>query len=391
MASTTPELSEIFPRSDPGQLPSYVTDELFHGEQVVWNGGPTRWSLFRATPFMVVLLVAAGLLAYIARDSGLGPVEFLVMAQSAQEGARALIIPGLVAIYLGFLAFSLRDPRSRWIYVATDRRLMTFFNGRKLRQAGSEGLDRLRVIQGPEMRLRGLGDVVWQLVRGGEHSNESTGPDHGRRGFRGMPDPQAWKERLLAWRDAVRAGAQRQAGEFAARASRQRHDSRSQPGMRTLQNRGYGFSLALPEHWVGRIGLREKRPRRVLGFALPLKLETVSSEPLHSPPQRWNFIEVAGRSGMVFKVDVHDGPPESSLADWKSTVGASLLDADGNLRCGPLAGYRVDYRVLDRMYGRYAMLAGEGFHLLATVMIPPRQADALMPAIDAVFGSVRSA
>jgi len=72
-------------------------------------------------------------------------------------------------------------------------------------------------------------------------------------------------------------------------------------------------------------------------------------------------------------------------------VGASLLDADGNLRCGPLAGYGVDYRVLDRMYGRYAMLAGEGFHLLATVMIPPRQADALMPAIEAVFDWVRSA
>jgi len=395
MTAVVPELRKVFPRSDPGQLPSYVTDELFGGEQVVWSGRPTRWGLFRGTPFIVVLLVAAGLLAYMARGSGLGPVAFLVMAQSAQHGARALILPGLVAIYLGFLASSMRDPRSRWIYVATDRRLMTFFNGRILRQAGSEGLDRLRVIQGPEMRLRGLGDVVWQVIRGGEQSNESTGPDQGRHGFRGMPEPEAWRQRLIQWREEVRRAGISEAREFAdqsreCRQSRHRTEGIStSPRSRTIAGGAHGMRITLPEAWVGKVGRIESVRPRLFGFELPIdRIRVRSSRPLHRAEPDWNFIDIAGRSGFGVRLRVGPGSLARS-AEAGDEAARAVAGCGKPVQYGTLTGYRSEQNLFGKACLLNVGLDGDGFHITVTATYPPAHRGTYGDALDAVIESIR--
>ena len=75
----------------------------------------------------------------------------------------------------------------------------------------------------------------------------------------------------------------------------------------------------------------------------------------------------------------------------RDKVGERLIDADGNWRCGPLSGYRVDYFYLDKIHCRFAMLAGDGFHILVNIALPPKQASNLLPAVDAVFDSIRAA
>ena len=74
----------------------------------------------------------------------------------------------------------------------------------------------------------------------------------------------------------------------------------------------------------------------------------------------------------------------------RDKAGERLIDADGDWRCGPLSGYRVDYLYLDKLHCRFAMLARDGFHMLINMTVPPNQADDLLPAVDAVFDSIRA-
>lgn len=390
MASSTPELLEIFPPSDLHNAPPGVEQELLRGEQLVWIGGPARWGLFNATPFVLILVGALGYLTYLGTASEASPWQYLVMMASAQRGTDALILPGLAAGYLVILALALRDPRGRWTYVVTDRRLLTFYKGRKLREADVSRLDRLRVIQGIDGRLRNFGDVIWARV-GREHGKGGRGPDQGRHGFRGMPEPSQWKQRLLAWGEAVARLAAEDARSFQQQAADPAAGTASGAGARRIANRNFGFSMTLPEHWVGRIGFQERAPFRILGLKMPFEqILEKSNEPLHKPPESWNFITVAGRSGMKFTININQGSPVATFETSSNKVGKSLIDADGQWRCGPLCGYRVDYRYLDQLHCRFAMLAGEGFHMLVNITIPPDQADDLLPAIDAVFSSIRT-
>lgn len=384
-------LRELFPPSDTQSIPTSVSSELGQNEHVVWIGGPARWGLFRATPFVLVLAGALGYLAYLAAGSETSAWQYLVWILSNQSGTDALIIPGLAAGYVLILILAMRDPRHSWMYVATDRRLMTFFKGKKLRETGTEKLDVLQSLQGIEGRLRGIGDVVWSRG-GGEYSSEKGGPDQGRRGFRGMRQPDAWKARLIEWGNALAGMAASDARAFETRASSTDSESSAGDGLRRLVNRRFGVSLVLPEHWVGRVGLQERAPFRIFGLEMPFQqMIQRSNEPLHKPPESWNFITVAGRSGMKFNVNVNPGPPVATFETSRNKVGTSLIDADGDWRCGPLSGYRVDYRYLDKLHCRFAMLAGDGFHMLVNITMPPDQADDLLPAVDAIFGSIRAA
>ena len=386
----TRELHEIFPPCDRASVPSDVEDECSRGEHIVWIGGPFRWGLFSATPFVLIPGGAFAYLAYLASASDSSPWQYLGMMVSTQTGTDALILPGLAAAYLVILGLALRDPRPRWTYIATDRRLMTFFKGRKLREADVSRLDRLEVVQGIDGKFRNIGDVVWARV-GSSDSSSGRGPDQGRHGFRGMRDPLVWKQRLLEWGEAVRRHAARDAKAFEDRSRASAASTSPGDGMRLMNNRRYGISLTLPEHWVGRIGLQERAPFRIFGIEMPFR-QTIqrSSEPLHKPPQSWNFITVAGRSGMKFNVNINQGPPVAAFETSRNKVGKSLIDADGDWRCGPLSGYRVDYIYLDRLHCRFGMLAGDGFHMLVNITLPPDQAEDLLPAVDAVFDSIRT-
>ena len=65
-------------------------------------------------------------------------------------------------------------------------------------------------------------------------------------------------------------------------------DRRSAPetNMRRLKNRSFAFALTLPKQWVGRIGVQESKPLRILGLNTPIKqvrkLLTVSLLSRHS-------------------------------------------------------------------------------------------------------------
>ncbi|MGB0514136.1 MAG: hypothetical protein ACPGJE_04755, partial [Wenzhouxiangellaceae bacterium] len=162
-------------------------------------------------------------------------------------------------------------------------------------------------------------------------------------------------------------------------------------GQRRLENHRFRLSITVPERWVGRIGLRERAPFRILGITMPFQqIIEKSRQPLHDPPEEWNFIFVEGRSGMKFHVNVNQGLPAASFETSRDKVGERLIDASGDYRCGPLSGYYVDYLYLDRLRCRYAMLAGDGFHLLIKVTIPPDQAEDLLPAVDAALRSIRA-
>lgn len=388
--TATSELSGIFPPSDTRSIPTGVSNELGQNEHVVWIGGPARWGLFRATPFVLILVGAFGYLAYLAAGSETTAWQYLNWILSVQTGTDALIIPGLAAGYVVILGLAMRDPRHRWMYVVTDRRLMTFFKGRKLRETGTEKLDALQSLKGLEGRLRDIGDVVWSRG-GGDYSSERRGADHGRHGFRGMQQPDVWKTHLREWGNALAGMAASDAKAFETRAADAGSESTGGDGLRRLANRKFGFSMTLPEHWVGRVGLQERAPFRILGLEMPFKqIKQVSNEPLHKPPESWNFITVAGRSGMKFHVNANQGPPVAAFETSRDKVGKSLIDADGDWRCGPLSGYRVDYRYLDKLHCRFAMLAGDGFHMLVNITMPPDQTDDLLPAIDAVFDSIRA-
>lgn len=390
MPSSTTETGEIFPASDVQDAQPGVEGELQRGEQLVWIGGSARWGLFSATPFVLILVGAFGYLAYVGAASEASALQYLMMIASAQSGTDALILPGLAAGYLVIVGLALRDPRGCWTYVATDRRLMTFYKGRKLREADVSRLDRLQAVQGIDGRLRNVGDVVWAR-RSGKHSSEGRAPAQRRHGFRGIPEPRQWERRLLAWRKAVTRLAADDARSFQKQAadpcSRDRFSGRPatnrQPEIR--------LSMTLPEHWVGRMGFQERAPFTILGLKMPFdQILVKSNEPLHKPPALWNFIEVAGRSGMKFNINVNEGPRVASFETSRDTVGKTLIDAEGNWQCGPLAGYRIDYRYLDKLHCRFAMLAEDGFHILVNITLPPDQADDLLPAVDAVFGSIRT-
>ncbi len=390
MNFATTQLGKLFPASDVLAVPAEVADELGHSERVIWIGGPSRWGLFRATPFVLILAGAFGYLTYLGAAIDSSPWQYLLWMQSTQTGTDALILPALAAGYLAILGLALRDPRGRWIYAVTDRRLLTFYKGIKLREADASCLEHLEALQGIDGRLRNIGDVIWTRVNR-EHGSGGRGPDQGSHGFRGMNDPLAWKQRLLQWGEAARRHAARDAKAFESRSRASAASASPADGMARINNRRYGISITLPEHWVGRIGLQERAPFHIFGMEMPFQqMIQRSNEPLHNPPESWNFITVAGRSGMKFQVNVNPGPPVAAFERSRDKVGESLIDADGNWRCGPLSGYRVDYLYLDKLHCRFAMLAGDGFHMLINMTIPPNQADDLLPGVDAVFDSIRA-
>lgn len=390
MATNALELEEIFPPSERRKPPAGVEDELLRGERPVWIGGPSRWGLFRATPFVLIPAGALAWLTYLGSASESSPWQYLAMMASMQTGTDALILPGLALGYLVILGLALRDPRERWTYVVTDRRLMTFFKGQKLREADASCLDRLQVLQGIDGRLRDIGDVVWARV-GNSESSAGRGPDQGRHGFRGMKDPRGWKERLQQWGEAVRRLAAGDARAFKNRESSPAASQSAGDDKPRIDNRKFGISMTLPDHWLGRIGLQERAPFRIFGLEMPFnQIRKLSDQPLHKPPESWNFISVAGRSGMKFQVNLNEGPPVAAFETSRDKVGETLIQADGDWRCGPLSGYRVDYLYLDKLHCRFGMLAGDGFHMLVNITLPPDQADDLLPAVDAVFDSIRS-
>ena len=51
--------------------PPCVQGELLRGERLIWIGGPARWGLFRATPFVVARLLMVGISKYVSVDTGL--------------------------------------------------------------------------------------------------------------------------------------------------------------------------------------------------------------------------------------------------------------------------------------------------------------------------------
>jgi len=218
-------------------------------EQLLWLGRPSRWGLFRATPFLLILGVAWIYLRYLAGTSDATPWQYLSMMMSRQTGLSELIIAGCILIYA--LGLALRDFRDRWIYAITDHRLMTFYQREKLRETSIDRLDRLRVLRGGEAKLRDIGDLVWSRA-GGPHSSRGRGPDQERCGFRGLKHPLQWKLRLQRWGEVLKQIAASDADTFTGsgpQAISETGDvSAAVPGMRMLVNRKYSHTY----HWTVR-------------------------------------------------------------------------------------------------------------------------------------------
>lgn len=205
-------LADIFPGDPPSEPHPWLRPELEPDERVVWQGRPNRWGFLTATPFVVVLVAALGLVYFTLGGPGVGVGGAFGRLLS---GDAPLWLPALLLAGLAVVAWLvLRDPRPRWLYAVTDRRMMTFYRGSKLREVRPDGLHALRVVQSPEMRMRRLGDVVWKdpdepapedpgtpTARTGRRGRRAS--DRSRWGFRGMADPERWRERMMEWRRVV--------------------------------------------------------------------------------------------------------------------------------------------------------------------------------------------
>lgn len=380
-------LRERFPTPTSLEPDPAVRSELWAGEQVVWLGGPSRWGLFRITPALVVLAAAWGFSVYLTRTAGLNLWQYLQHLFGTAEGLGTWLPLGLAAFLAGLFLLSLRDPRKRWTYVVTDRRLMTFHKGEKLREAGPDDLDDLRVHDSVEARLRGIGDVLWRRHRQGSEAKGASGPDHGRHGFRGMADPHEWLERLEEWREELHRAAREASEEFAAEGGRR--GSGAAEGTTTLENRKYEFRLTVPAEWHGTAQTLESRPRRLLGFELPLSsTRTTASQPLHEAGEEWNLLEIAGRSGFGLKLMVHDGPPEKDFETLRAQMSSRLVSSDGDYQAGPFRGFRLDYTFTSNAYIRWVVLEGPGFHLELQALVKPDQKEAHLPAFEALLKSI---
>ncbi|HKK57630.1 hypothetical protein [Marinobacter sp.] len=127
----------------------------------------------------MVLIVLFAYFSYLDAASDSSAWQYLMMS-SRLSGSDELIIPALVAGYLLVLGLALRDPRGRRTYVVTDRRVITFYKGRKLRQGGPEKLSQLQVVKGVEGQIRNIGDVVWARVQSTEFARgRRTGSGRG--------------------------------------------------------------------------------------------------------------------------------------------------------------------------------------------------------------------
>ena len=154
------KLAALFPARS-GSHPPLVEDELASGETIIWSGGPERWGLFRMTPFVIAIIGFLVVLTVTGIQAGYaGPIDFVQGFLLDQRGSDALIVPVLGLLLLALMFWWMRDPRSKWLYVVTDQRLLVFYRGKKLREASPDELDKLQILEGVERRMRNLGNVV---------------------------------------------------------------------------------------------------------------------------------------------------------------------------------------------------------------------------------------
>lgn len=380
------ELKALFPGSAETGMDSTISSELFPNEHLIWQGGPERWGLLRMTPYLVVIVVLFALLGYAAHGRGLTMWQYLLWMMSSIQGPIEPML-GIGAVGLAAaLGFSLRDPRRRWSYVATDQRLMTFYRGRKLRQVTPAGVDRLRTLPSLELRLRGLGDVVWAVYRG--ESGGGGGPDQGKHGFLGVKDPDAWCRRIAAWADLLRSQAASSSDTVASKIE-DVDRGRTVEGLRTLRNIRYGFRITVPDDWPGEVALVERKPIRLLGVSLPVKRETKTNcRPVAQAEDDWNLLTLSKSGGLSLQLEARSAKPQSSQQGLNPMLRSRALESNDDLHCGPFRGHSVDYKLANRLAVRWVELAGTDCHLELKASMEPEQMVLHRRALDAIVGSI---
>ena len=117
MPESYENLRDEFPRAPGDPLPPAIADQLDRDEPVLWHGGPDRWGLFRATPFVIAIVLTVGASVAMSSGSGLTPGEYLWRLAGSLGADPGLVAGAAALLFVGLLALSLRDPRSRWAYV----------------------------------------------------------------------------------------------------------------------------------------------------------------------------------------------------------------------------------------------------------------------------------
>jgi len=389
-----------FPGDPPAEPHPWVARELYADEELLWQGHPHRWGFVTATPFLVAAVFVLGYLYITVGDSGVGLRDgvFLLFREMAPW-----VFPLLGVLLLGVLYFAFRDPRARWLYAVTDERMMTFHQGERVREVGPRELGRLQVVAGREMRLRGLGDVLWHYNPKNNRSDPSNaGPDRGRWGFRGMPEPEKVKDGMLAWAEAVRAdvdAAGRGVADTSAPtpgASPEDPEAVAPAGI-DVPNREHGFALTVPPDWRGTVGREKKRELVLLGVDTGIRSADLEEETsIEAPIDDWTVLQVRGRSGAELDLRIQLGPLEAEGSDpFGSLLAMGLGEPDPSepeLEQGPFSGFSQTYR-RPGFALRHVYLDGDDVHLVIVGKVGSGSARARadqLAEIDAIVRSIRA-
>lgn len=383
--SDAPELHDLF--APPGPSHTWIEAELRPSERLLWQGKPTRFGFFTATPWIVGLIGAALFVAFMAPRFGAGLAG---MAASAGQNPMFLLAMGIVSIILvGLLLRALRDRRQDFLYAVTNRRAFTCYKGKLLREAKPHAMSKLMLIQGPEREMRGIGHVIWKRVVYREHSDTRQGPDMGFWGFAGIAEPQDHFDRLKVWAKLLEGEADVADRTFADGAAR----TDGQGGTHLVANRRYGFALTVPDGWTGRVARKVRRPLRIFGIETSIRLiQTEGTARLPGPADDWTFLEIEGLTSSKLHIWASDGPMtvdlETAKARYAGGAGSRIIQTDDSLRVGPYAGFSIIREDKDGA-SRYIQLGADDWHLIIEASVPGRDAGDQSDALDAVIASIR--
>lgn len=411
------ELRSLFPGEHPLSPHDWVADFLEPGETVIWQGTRERGGEYSIVSQVVRLLLVVVVVVLVARFAGLSlaPLEAFL---DGEVPAYLWIPVGVTAlVVLVMLGMALRNPSDTWVYAITDKRLLTFYKGRNVRAALPADVERFAARRGIEGLITGIGSVTWRL--GNELEMDNRGPDRGRHGFLHIKDPVQMRDSLKQWRAMVYEHADQSDTAFAAGVSAAEDErpeetagagpvpiageSASEPapaGTIRVQNRRFGFSLLVPEHWSGKMCIRRIEKLKILGIQTPIKAYAYDNETeLPATSDDWNYLALEGSADVSFELEVLEGPIPTTYDAQMEEVKRrgeekGLIQSDPSIDQPPFKGFSMAANLapggvgIDTGIVRRIWLGTPDYHLSIYAKVAHGDSGAQSEAMDAMVASI---
>ncbi len=299
---------------------------------MLWQGAP-EGSTFFGPGVQVTggLLIGAGVALALGLLDGLHPMLATI------TGAPKLI-PALAAIVIGVLALAKgwRRRGVNWAYAITDQRLMSVLRDRLIRSVPPEKIE-------PD-RLRTTGGIVyWQRASRNNKNRTGTsfGPEGQYVGFHGQQDPQALRERIVAWREGFSERASAAAAEFVAA-----RGTGNIAGVTRVSHADTGLHLDVPSGWKITVMQRQDGPLVLFGVTLLKRFIRDGKPRPYGDGAPWNVLSVRGAPDAGLEMQISDGPLAMTLDGvlqdpWASRLGLKVLQTTPEMQVGAFKGFAL--------------------------------------------------